>query len=111
MKNHGWIFDKPGQFEGENNQAHRDRYGYYKDKVAANFRGRLSTDIGNQDLLIPSHVDVEVVLTPALRNFTLLQFAENPAVEYKFTLLNARLHVRKVKLFPEAIAAFEKKKI
>ena len=54
MLNQGWIYDEASKFDAEANSGHIARHGYYKDKSVVQLRGRLSTDIGNQELLIPS---------------------------------------------------------
>ena len=107
MTNQGWYLDEAGKFdEGENSALATRRATILRGKTLK-LRGKLSTDVGNQPLLIPSHVDVKVTLSPNRPEFTVLKFDQDSAV-YHIDILSAKLSTRMLKLHPEALLSFER---
>ena len=107
MKSQGWYFDEAAKFDDEENAALTTR----RDMVLSNkiyrVKGRLSTDVGNQALLIPSLTDIAITLTPQRPEFTILNFDRDDS-KYQINILSAKLVVRKVKLYPAAVLDFER---
>ena len=106
MTSVGWCMDQADKFDVVGNGALAKRRGLIAADKILKLRGKLSTDIANQPLLIPSHTDVTYTLTPQRAAFALQNFEAD--TDFKLELLSATLIVRKVKLFPAKIAEFER---
>ena len=102
----GWYFDEANKFDQATNTALATRRSLVTDKKILKLKGKLSTDIGNQPLLIPSHTDITITLTPARGEFAIQNF--DNTTSFNIHIISAKLHVKKVKLFPSKIAEFEK---
>ena len=102
----GWHMDEATKFDLHTNSALAIRRKYIEAGAMYKVRGKLSTDIGNQPLLIPSHTDVTYTLTPQSDRFALMNF--ETATDYKIVIASAKLLVRKVKLYPDRINQFER---
>ena len=107
MKNQGWYFDQAGKFDAGDNTALRTRRATVLRGKTLRLKGKLSTDVGNQPLLIPSLVDVKFTLSPSKPEFVILKLDEDDAV-YNIEIRSAKLSVRMVKLHPEAVVGFER---
>ena len=106
MKNVGFFMDEHKKFDDATNAALADRRKPLEDKKVYTLKGRLSTDIGSQPLLIPSHTDIKFTLTPSSQDFLIQNFVADKT--FKIEIVAAKLTVRKVKLYPERVIQFEK---
>ena len=102
----GWYMDQATQFDNVANTALATRRELITGDKLLKLRGKLSTDISNQPLLIPSHTDITYTLTPQRAAFALQNF--EVATDFKIDIISATLMVKKVKLFPAKIADFER---
>ena len=107
MKNQGWYFDEADKFELVDNPSFAARRELIVENRLHRLKGRLSTDISAQPLLIPSQTDINFTLTPQKAQFALLRLGETDTSTYKIEIVSAELSVRKVKLFPDAVNDFE----
>ena len=107
MENIGFYMDQPAAFDSEANTALPKRRDLITGKKTLRLKGKLSTDVGAQPLLIPSHTDITLTLTPQRPEF-LIQNFDVANTSYKIDILSAKLSVRKVKLYPSKVAEFEK---
>ena len=99
--------DQATKFDNAENTALASRRDLVVGNKVLRLKGRLSTDIGSQPLLIPSQTDVTIKLTPQRNEFSILKF-DTDNNKYKIKIVAAKLSVRKVKLYPEAVNDFEK---
>lgn len=106
MTSVGWCMDEAGQFDKAANAALAKRRAWITENKVLKLRGKLSTDISNQPLLIPSHTDITFTLTPQRMAFALQN--HEPETDFKIEIISAKLIVRKVKLYPTKIAEFER---
>ena len=106
MTSVGWCMDQATKFDDVANTSLAARRTWVAGTETLKLRGKLSTDISNQPLLIPSHADIQITLTPQRSAFALLNFEEEG--EFKLDIKSAKLMVRKVKLYPARVAEFEK---
>ena len=106
MTSVGWYMDQATKFDDAANTSLAARRAWVTGTETLKLRGKLSTDISNQPLLIPSHTDVQITLTPQRSAFALLNFEAEG--EFKLDIKSAKLMVRKVKLYPAKVAEFEK---
>ena len=106
MTSIGWYMDQATKFDDATNTSLAARRAWVTGAQTLKLRGKLSTDISNQPLLIPSHTDVQITLTPQRSAFALLNFEAEG--EFKLDIKSAKLMVRKVKLYPARVAEFEK---
>ena len=106
MASVGWCMDQATKFDDVANTSLAARRTWVAGTETLKLRGKLSTDISNQPLLIPSHADIQITLTPQRSAFALLNFEAEG--EFKLDIKSARLMVRKVKLYPARVAEFEK---
>ena len=106
MTSLGWSMDQAGSFDLAANTALGKRRAWITDNKILKLRGKLSTDISNQPLLIPSHTDISFTLTPQRMAFALQNFEQE--TDFKIEIISAKLIVRKVKLYPARIAEFER---
>ena len=107
MTSLGWSMDQATKFDEAANAALPKRRDWISGDKVLKLRGKLSTDISNQPLLVPSHTDVAITLTPQRSAFALLNF-EADGTEFKLDIVSAKLMVRKVKLHPARVAEFER---
>ena len=107
MTSLGWSMDQATKFDEAANAALSKRRDWISGDKVLKLRGKLSTDISNQPLLVPSHTDVAITLTPQRSAFALLNF-EADGAEFKLDIVSAKLMVRKVKLHPARVAEFER---
>ena len=106
MTSVGWYMDQATKFDDAANTSLAARRAWVTGTETLKLRGKLSTDISNQPLLIPSHADIQITLTPQRSAFALLNFEAEG--EFKLDIKSAKLMVRKVKLYPARVAEFEK---
>ena len=106
MSSVGWHMDEATKFDVAQNSALAERQSWIVDNKVLKLRGKLSTDISNQPLLIPSHTDVTYTLTPQRMAFALQNFEND--TDFVIKIVSATLFVRKVKLFPAKQAEFER---
>ena len=106
MTSVGWCMDEADKFDEPTNAALAKRRAWITEDKLLKLRGKLTADVSNQPLLIPSHVDVTFTLTPQRANFALQNFEQD--VDYKIELVSAKLVARKVKLHPHRVAEFER---
>ena len=106
MTSVGWYMDQATKFDDAANTSLGARRAWVAGTETLKLRGKLSTDISNQPLLIPSHADIQITLTPQRSAFALLNFEAEG--EFKLDIKSAKLMVRKVKLYPARVAEFEK---
>ena len=107
MTSLGWSMDQATKFDNVANTALAKRRDWISGDKVLKLRGKLSTDISNQPLLVPRHTDVAITLTPQRSAFALLNF-EADSAEFKLDIVSAKLMVRKVKLHPARVAEFER---
>ena len=108
METQGWIQDQPEKFEVKENKGFVKRKALIAANKILSLKGRLCTDISAQPLLIPSQTDIDFTLTPQRPEFAIIRLGTGDTSQYKIEILSALLSIRKVKLFPAAINAFEK---
>ena len=106
MKNAGFFMDVHKKFDDATNASLAKRRRPLEDKKVYTLKGKLSTDIGAQPLLIPSHTDIKFTLTPSSQDFLIQNFVADKT--FKIEIVAAKLTVRKVKLYPERVIQFEK---
>ena len=106
MKAFGWEDDVAGRFDLETNPAFAKRRTPFLNGGVLELKGRLHCDIAFQPRLIPSNLDVRIVLTPSAPEFCIQSFDEGE--KYKLVIESAILCVRKVKLTPSKQIQFER---
>ena len=65
----GFSMDEPTKMDDRTNLAIARRRKPLEDNKIYTLKGKLSTDIGAQPLLIPSHTDIKFTLTPSSQDF------------------------------------------
>ena len=106
MKGFGWEGDSAGKFDLDTNSAIAKRRAPFLNGDVLELKGRLHCDIAFQPRLIPSNLDIRIVMTPSSPEFCIQSFDEG--VKYKLVLEAATLCVRKVKLTPNKQLQFER---
>ena len=107
MEGMGWSDDEYGKFDQAGNIGITNRRKYLLDKKKAEYKGRLHIDIGLQEKLLPSNLDVRITLTQSKIDFFTLNHL-NPAADLKIALEDVSLWIRRVKLSPAKQISFEK---
>ena len=102
----GWISDEAGKFDQEANSALDKRMKPFVNKKDVEMKSRLHIDLSFQEKILPSNLDIRIVLTPAKPEFIFFSKTEN--AQFKLKITGATLYVRKVKLNPAKQLAFEK---
>ena len=106
MSTMGWVTDDAGKCDDEANTAFAKRKAPLKGGRLADYKGRLHIDLGFQEKILPSNLDVRITLTPTKPEFWLQSFDDGGT--YKASIEAATLYVRRVKLTPTKQIAFEK---
>ena len=106
MYSMGWADDSAGEFDADSNEGIENRRKSIINKRTAEYKGRLHLDIGFQEKLLPSNLDVRITLSPAKQDFFCLNFEATG--EVKVNIVDAVLCVRKVKVAPTKQLALEK---
>eukprot|EP00057_Strongylocentrotus_purpuratus_P015148 XP_011669622.1 PREDICTED: uncharacterized protein F54H12.2-like [Strongylocentrotus purpuratus] len=99
--------DTPGHMDdgnplraGDGNQGLRERHRFIKESNTVDMVGLLHLDMVFQDRLLLGGVDIKLKLNRSKNSFSLMSSVEN--ANYKVLITSASLHVRRVKLSPEA---------
>ena len=103
----GWVTDEAGKFDLEANSALDKRMKPFVNKKDVEMKSRLHIDLSLQEKILPSNLDIRIVLTPAKPEFIFFSKTEN--AQFKLKITGATLYVRKVKLNPAKQLAFEKR--
>ena len=85
MEGMGWSADEYGKFDNARNIGITNRRKYMLDKKKAEYKGRLHIDIGLQEKLLPSNLDVRITLTQSKIEFFTLNHLD-PAADLKIRL-------------------------
>ena len=102
----GYISDRTNKLDDTETKTVTARRKRFLNNNLVQLKGRLHTDIGLQDKLLPSHLDIKITLTRSKPEFVFHSEVEDTA--FKVTITDATLQVRKVKLTPTRQLAFEK---
>nr|XP_054768401.1 uncharacterized protein F54H12.2-like [Lytechinus pictus] len=99
--------DTPGHMDDGNplsvdagNQGLKERYRFIRGSNTVDMVGLLHLDMVFQDRLLLGGVDIKLKLNRSKNSFSLMSAADN--ADYKVLITSASLHVRRVKLSPEA---------
>ena len=106
MKGMGWDEDQTNNYDSSTNLGITKRRKAILNGKTAEYMGRLNLDVGFQEKLIPSNVDIRISLTQSKPAFFLINHvAEDFPCEVK--IIDAALRIRRVKLTPEKQLSFE----
>ena len=105
MQNFGFFQDQATKFDAQDNRALGLRRARLADGRIWTLRARPHTDIGFQKRLLPSNLDIKLVLSPSRKEFVMQNFSA--AKDFTMEIISASLVVRKVKLYPTRQIAFE----
>lgn len=106
MKNMGWIDDQSNKYDLPTNTGLTSRRKAILNGRTAEYMGRLNLDIGFQDKLLPSNIDIRISLTQSKPDFFLINHVEGD-FPCKVKIIDAALRIRRVKLTPEKQLSFE----
>ena len=104
--NSGWITDTPDHFDLQTNLGLQARKDLFLHGKLLELTGRIHSDLNCQKLLIPSNLDIKYTLTPSRPEFLLQNYVNDK--DYKLEIISAKLLVKKIKLHPAKVAAFER---
>ena len=107
LRAEGWSTDQVNRFDNPNNSALTIRREPLLRGGIQELSGRLHGDIFFQSRLIPSNLDVKIVLTPTDPKFSVMYFGTGTK-SFKLKIIDAALSVRKVKLTQAKNLAFER---
>ena len=106
LKTTGWLEDENGKFDLDGNASIAKRRGAFEGDAEVELKGRLHLDLSFCEKLLPSNLDVRIILTRAKPQFFMLSFDEGDT--FKAEITEAIMYVRRVKLTAPRQLAFER---